>query len=56
MLTELNMAIELMEKMHGGANTLLLGGSVYILVMAERRLTESSAHLPTNGKLCHRHR
>lgn len=55
MLTGLNMAIELMEKMHGGANALLLRDSVYILVMSERRLTVPLGHLPTNGKLCHRH-
>lgn len=42
---------ELMEKMHSGENTLLLCDSLYLMVVAEGRLTVSLACLPTNDKL-----
>lgn len=48
MLTRLDVATESMERMHSGANTVLLCDSV----MAEGRITLFLAHLPTHEKLC----
>lgn len=53
MLTRLDVATGLMERMHDSANTLLLCDSGYILVMAEGRLTVSLAQLPINDEFCH---